>query len=278
MSSFELISSKDRVSSISRNGRIWDILPDNGRGARNCTAPKARARKWCSRGSLRRIEHCWPAVRWCHSIKNYLAMGVSLEVCQELSHQRIGANPCCSVPFGFVIICLIIWIYPRRPGSKNYLRSAVFKVDWMGVFLSLASTALLTFALQEAGTKYSWKSAPIISTFVLSFVGWICFGFWEHILSSTSSSAVPIFPLRLVQNRIVAASLAYVKVQSWKMGIANFQQKCFHYRLSIHGRHHRSSTTIPSRERQFTNQSRTSDPSSHVHSCCRLRDWRCISD
>lgn len=84
----------------------------------------------------------------------------------------------------------------------------MFKVDWLGLVLLLAATALLAFALQEAGTKYPWKSAPVISTLIVSVVCWVGFGFWEHILSSRSKSTEPMFPLHLVKNRVVAAALA----------------------------------------------------------------------
>jgi hypothetical protein len=112
-----------------------------------------------------------------------------------------------SVPCGVLIIILIISIYPRRPGSKSYLKNAVFKVDWLGVVLLLSATALLAFALQEAGTKYPWKSATIIVTIVVSAICWVGFGLWEHILSSRSGPTVPIFPLHMVKNRVVAAAL-----------------------------------------------------------------------
>lgn len=113
-----------------------------------------------------------------------------------------------NVPCGVFIVGLIVLIYPRRPGSRNYFRSAMFKVDWLGLVLLLAATALLAFALQEAGTKYPWKSAPVISTLIVSVVCWVGFGFWEHILSSRSKSTEPMFPLHLVKNRVVAAALA----------------------------------------------------------------------
>jgi hypothetical protein len=85
---------------------------------------------------------------------------------------------------------------------------AIAKVDWAGVVLLIAATALLVFALQEGGFQYAWKSAIIIATLAVSLACWIGFGVWEYYLAYGSKfNILPIFPLHLVKNRVVAATL-----------------------------------------------------------------------
>jgi len=114
-----------------------------------------------------------------------------------------------SVPCGVVVILLIVWVYPERPGGQTYYKRALTRVDWPGLVFSLIGTILLVFGLQEGGVRYAWKSATIITTLVVSGVCWFAFCAWEVWLSSGSSPfpVVPLFPLTLMKNRVVAAAL-----------------------------------------------------------------------
>jgi hypothetical protein len=102
---------------------------------------------------------------------------------------------------------VVFFLYPGRPGSKDYIRDAVRKVDWLGVVLSIVATTLLLFAFEEAGLRFPWKSAAIIVSMILSGVCWVCFGFWQHYLTEKEGTIAPIFPAMLVKNRVLAAAL-----------------------------------------------------------------------
>jgi hypothetical protein len=54
------------------------------------------------------------------------------------------------------------------------------------------------------------ESATIIATTAIAGCCWIAFGIWEHYLAQTSKAIVPIFPIHLVKNRVVAAALGSV--------------------------------------------------------------------
>lgn len=104
----------------------------------------------------------------------------------------------------------MLWIYPRRPGDPKFFKRAIIQVDWLGFVLLIAGSVMLVFALQEGGLKYPWESSTIIASFVVAGICWIVFGIWEGFLSRgiSRNSMVAVFPLQLVRNRIVAASLA----------------------------------------------------------------------
>ena len=103
----------------------------------------------------------------------------------------------------------MLWVYPSRPGDRKFLKRTIIQVDWLGFVLLIAGSVVLVFALQEGGLKYPWESSTIIASFVVAAICWISFGIWEGYLSRgiSSNAMVAVFPLRLVKNRIVAASL-----------------------------------------------------------------------
>ncbi|KAG5305357.1 drug resistance transporter EmrB/QacA subfamily [Histoplasma capsulatum G186AR] len=124
-----------------------------------------------------------------------------------------------NAPAGCVCIGIVALILPSsissRPDVKftNHLRAkisgaALRRVDVVGVFLLLASSILLVFALEEAGTRYSWSDAVTISTFCVGGIAGILFVFWELFLEKSTSLQEPVFPLRLLKNRLLAAMMA----------------------------------------------------------------------
>lgn len=133
-----------------------------------------------------------------------------------------------SGPAGCVCIGIVAFCLPSsissRPDVKftDHLRakvskSALKRVDIIGVLLLLASSILLVFALEEAGTRYSWSDAVIIATFSLAGITGILFTFWELFLEKSTSLQEPVFPLRLLKNRLLAAMMAWVKLVLYRL-------------------------------------------------------------
>lgn len=77
------------------------------------------------------------------------------------------------------------------------------KVDIVGVFLLLVSSVLIIFAFESAGTRFAWDSAAFISIVVVAVVAGVSFMVWE----ATPWPKDPVFPLRLVKNRMTPAML-----------------------------------------------------------------------
>lgn len=86
------------------------------------------------------------------------------------------------------------------------------KIDWPGIFLSLAGSSLLVISLEQGGAQFSWRSLFIILMLVGSTLCFISFGAWEYVLTprETRMKMMPLFPTRLVSSRVVAATLGYV--------------------------------------------------------------------
>ncbi|KAM0170784.1 hypothetical protein ACHAPC_011127 [Botrytis cinerea] len=79
----------------------------------------------------------------------------------------------------------------------------VFKrVDLLGAVILLVAIALLVAALEEAGQLYEWRSAFVVVLLTISGISWICFVFWERLVSLESQTAEPVFPWRLMTSRI----------------------------------------------------------------------------
>jgi hypothetical protein len=83
------------------------------------------------------------------------------------------------------------------------------QVDWPGVVLSLAASAILVFALESGGSQYPWNSPAIIVSLVISGLCWVAFTLWQYHLTVQASKVkmLPIFPTRLVGHRVIAAAL-----------------------------------------------------------------------
>ena len=74
--------------------------------------------------------------------------------------------------------------------------------------LLLAASILLVFALEEAGERYAWSSAVIISTIILAGICWVSFIGWEYFVDKSRASQEPIFPLRLLKDRILVGMMS----------------------------------------------------------------------
>ncbi|KAI5457173.1 drug resistance transporter EmrB/QacA subfamily [Mariannaea sp. PMI_226] len=118
-------------------------------------------------------------------------------------------------PIGVLAFALLAFLLPssaeKTPGVTflNHLRSKVAlsklrSIDIVGMFLLLASSVLIIFAFESAGTRYAWKSAPFITIIVLALLTGIIFMIWE----ATPWVKDPVFPPRLVKNRLTPAMLA----------------------------------------------------------------------
>ncbi|KAF2093099.1 drug resistance transporter EmrB/QacA subfamily [Rhizodiscina lignyota] len=122
-----------------------------------------------------------------------------------------------NAPGGAVAIVILLFFLPSSTPSLNFkLRShlrrkfskaALARIDVLGMFLLLASSILLVFALEEAGSRYAWKSAPIITSLLLAGILGVGFVCWELVLQRSSFKQEPVFPPRLLKGRLVAAMM-----------------------------------------------------------------------
>ena len=91
---------------------------------------------------------------------------------------------------------------------SKFSKASLSRIDILGVILLLAAPILLVFALEEAGQRYSWKSAVIICTITLAGICWTCFVSWEFFVEKLHSLQEPILPLRLLKDRFLVGMMS----------------------------------------------------------------------
>ena len=125
-----------------------------------------------------------------------------------------------SIPGGVVSFLLIAQFLPRSERSLNldakqlitskFQWSSLSRIDGFGMFLMLASSILLIFALEEGGTHYPWNGSVVVSTLVVAVVLGILFAAWENFTERSSRRQEAVFPPSVLTNRLLAAMLMYV--------------------------------------------------------------------
>ena len=133
-------------------------------------------------------------------------------------HPYLTLGLCRSVPGGIISFLLVAIYLPSSEASSKvslrtslrnkFRRSTLVRIDFLGMFLSLASSILLVFALEEGGTRYSWNNPAVLATLVISLVLGIVFVVWEIYIDKPSVVQEPVFPPSLLKNRLLAAMLA----------------------------------------------------------------------
>ncbi|CAI6096132.1 unnamed protein product [Clonostachys chloroleuca] len=81
------------------------------------------------------------------------------------------------------------------------------RLDMLGMSLLLAFSVLLIFALEEAGTRYPWRSPAIIAPLALAVALTIGFIVWEIYVERSASRQEPVFPPSICKDRLPAALL-----------------------------------------------------------------------
>lgn len=117
------------------------------------------------------------------------------------------------VPMLAIPAALVIWFaLPLRYDSGNHMEK-VKKIDFGGIFLSLASALLILVPLSGGGISYAWDSATFIAMFIVGVLMWIAFVLYEW-----KWAKIPIMPLRL----FTAPHCAILYMQTFLMGLAFF--------------------------------------------------------
>lgn len=122
-----------------------------------------------------------------------------------------------NIPAGAVSLVLLAIFLPASSASSGrsmrqvlrfkMQRSAWARLDMVGMFLLLASSVLLIFALEEGGTRFPWASGTIISTLVLAIVLGVAFAAWELRVENSPGPLEAVFPPSLGKQRLLGAML-----------------------------------------------------------------------
>lgn len=149
-------------------------------------------------------------------------MDILSQVCHDSNSNDAKINESNSLPAGALLIATFLLGMPGkfphhasapspRQGEKHVFSSAsMAKLDILGACLLLIGSLLLTTALLETSTRFSWSSAATISLLILSGLSWVCFFVWEWHITVTESKQEPIFPWRFVYDPAWMGMLLYV--------------------------------------------------------------------
>ncbi|KAI0532823.1 putative multidrug resistance protein fnx1 [Xylaria digitata] len=80
-------------------------------------------------------------------------------------------------------------------------KSTLARIDIPGTILVLFATVALTAAFEEAGKRFEWRSAYVITLLTLSGFLWIALAMWERYVTLSNSVREPILPWRFLLNR-----------------------------------------------------------------------------
>ncbi|TVY16799.1 Efflux pump FUS6 [Lachnellula arida] len=92
--------------------------------------------------------------------------------------------------------------------KSKFTKSAFARIDVLGTVFLLAFSVLLVFALEEAGSRYAWRSPVIVVTLVLSVLAGAAFVGWEWWVERVAGRQEPVFPLGLLGDRVLACMMA----------------------------------------------------------------------
>lgn len=101
--------------------------------------------------------------------------------------------------------------YHAQPGGAHRTVKVLLKtenrrkLDFTGAALLLLATLSLTAAFEEAGSRFPWKSAYVITLIVVSGVLWIALILWERSITYYAPLAEPVLPWRFFVNRAMVS-------------------------------------------------------------------------
>ncbi|KAH8879951.1 MFS general substrate transporter [Thozetella sp. PMI_491] len=111
-------------------------------------------------------------------------------------------------PGTFVPGVILIFAWPRDLQTFTRLQFKYF--DYVGMVLTMGSTVLLVFILNEAATReYAWNSATTITILVLFGLCWIALIFWQRFISHHPTLCLirSQFPYRILSDRVMMCSI-----------------------------------------------------------------------
>ncbi|KAK7438751.1 hypothetical protein VKT23_017881 [Stygiomarasmius scandens] len=110
---------------------------------------------------------------------------------------------------GFASVFTLIFMnLPTPPGTFT---EKVARLDWVGNFIIVASTAAFTIALTWGGVVYPWDSARVLTPLILG-----CFGFGLFIFYEAKIASHPLVPWTVLSNRTSVSGY----LQTFFVGIA----------------------------------------------------------
>ncbi|KAH8907444.1 MFS general substrate transporter [Coniochaeta sp. PMI_546] len=123
-----------------------------------------------------------------------------------------------NAPFGVVAIGFLLVWWPDKQRQHLKWRDTFAKIDFIGNVLLISASALLVFAMQQAGSLVvNWQDPEIVVTLTFSGLSWLGLCLWELLLGTRLQRLriEPIFPIRLALKRAYVSGLLATFFAGW---------------------------------------------------------------
>ncbi|KOS22229.1 Multidrug resistance protein 3 [Escovopsis weberi] len=134
-----------------------------------------------------------------------------------------------NVPVGAVGLALAFIGIPdgfpnqNRPNSAGPSEKPFARLDLLGCVLLLLATMSFTSAFQEAGSRFSWDSAYVISLLVVSVVIWAALLTWERATTLANKVREPVLPWRFLTSRAMVGILLEILLLGGPLTVTTLQ-------------------------------------------------------
>ena len=113
-----------------------------------------------------------------------------------------------SGPIGFVSMAVFALTWPDDKYLPHIQRHPWSSLDIIGSVLMIAAAALVTFAFQNAGVNPGqWGQTVFLAPLITGVCAWMALFAWQRAIETRWSRIMPIFPLRLLRNRVYAFAM-----------------------------------------------------------------------
>ncbi|KAF9017604.1 MFS general substrate transporter [Hymenopellis radicata] len=100
-----------------------------------------------------------------------------------------------NIPVAGLAMVMVFFILDFTTPEGDFLQK-VFRLDWPGTFVIVASSSSVIIALTWSGVRYSWSSAQVLAPLVVGLVGMVAFFVYEKMVARA-----PIMPWKIFTNR-----------------------------------------------------------------------------
>ncbi|GJE94802.1 MFS general substrate transporter [Phanerochaete sordida] len=111
-----------------------------------------------------------------------------------------------NLPLGGIAIAVGIWLLPLKK-VHGAMREKLVQIDYVGSFLTIASSILLLLGLNWGGVTYPWGSAPVLVPLLLGGAVFALFLFWEARFAKLPIIPVHIFKVKTVSGVYIATMM-----------------------------------------------------------------------
>lgn len=99
---------------------------------------------------------------------------------------------------------------PREKTAEAAPMKTLFaRADLLGALLILLATLSFTSVFEEAGSRFPWRSAFVITLLIVSGLLWISLLAWERHVTQKNTQCNPVLPWRFITNRAMAGIILY---------------------------------------------------------------------